>query len=156
MCLQNFDQLFIYEHLNFTEMLRRQVLPNDPRVSGLNPGGSGVEFWHQADFSIIWNSIRAPPSNCEINFSICITEITRGDNGHFLDTTLWDHHPPPDFCTKSGYYSNSNSTANILTAAHSPILNNHLCPRRSAITNPSNSALTNPIKPALLLYLLFQ
>ena len=33
------------------------------RVSGSNPGGSGVEFWHQADFLIIWNSIRAPPSS---------------------------------------------------------------------------------------------
>ena len=94
----------IFTHTNTLNllMLRRQVGPDDPRVSGSNPGGSGVEFWHQADFLIIWNSIRAPPSSwvtrtCQCSRQESVTP--RGGSagsgnqtpGRRIDTLHFDH-----------------------------------------------------------------
>ena len=38
----------------------------------------------------------------------------------------------------------SYSTTNVLAAVHSPILRHHLCPTRSALTNPSPSSMSYP------------
>ena len=76
-------------------MLRRQVGPNDPRVSDSNPGGSGVEFWHQADFLIIWNSIRAPPSSWVTRTCQCSRQGSVTPRGGSIQIMSTLHLPGP-------------------------------------------------------------